>query len=161
MKSHVVQFRGRMPDVDDEKATSAQRRHRLEGQARANLEDFLDRRLAEYLSEKIASFEGNFDVLESAVGSLIVGQAVGWRVLTLIHSSRTIRKYQETLGLDFKGKLPWDPDSPVMPPEGPLARKSFAYNVALKLGDFWKVVRGQTDEISSASERKTSLPLSD
>lgn len=137
------------------------RHKRLHAKATTNLKGFLDKRLAEHLSDRIYEFKGNFDVLESAVGALIVGQAVGWRVLTLIHSSRTIRKYEQTLGLDFKGKLPWEPETPVMPEEGPLARKSFAYNVALRIGDFWKVVRGQTEEIASASDRKTATELTD
>lgn len=125
------------------------------------MEGFLDKELADYLVDRIMQYEGNFDVMETAIGVLFVGQLTGWRVLSLLHSSRSIRKYQDVVGLDFKGTLPWAPDRPVMPETGPFAGKSLAFRVAERLGDFWKVVRGQSDEIKSSSERKKALPFSD
>lgn len=145
--------------ADQETLTPRQRQ--LQSAAMRQMEGFLNKDLANHLANRVMQFKGNFDVLESALGALIVGQLIGWRVLTLIHSSRTMKKYQDVLELDFKGKLPWDPDQDVMPAEGSFARKSLAYDVSLKVGDFWKVVRGQTDEIRSSTERKTALPLSD
>lgn len=126
----------------------------------AELDGLIDKDLTDHLVRRAMKFQGNFDVLESALGALIVGRLVGWRVLTLIHSSRTINKYQDVLGLDFKGQFPWSGED-VMPEKGPFAQKSLALRVAERVGDFWRVVRGQTDEISSSTERKSSLPLPD
>jgi hypothetical protein len=131
---------------------------RLYAEALRQMEGFLDKELAEHLANRIKEFNGNFLILESAIGALIVGQLVGWRPLTLIHSYKTIKRYQEVLDLDFKGKLPWDQDRNVMPEEGVFARKSVAYEVALKINDFWKVFRGEAPGIEK-SDKQESQPL--
>jgi hypothetical protein len=51
----------------------------------------------------------------------------------LIHNKRTIRKYEEVLGVNIRE---------VLPEAGPFAYKSVAYEAALKLGNFWKAVSG-------------------
>ena len=115
---------------------------KLYKQALKEMDGFFDDKMIEHLTQKIFDFKGNFDVLESAVGALVIGRVVGWRVLQLVHSSRTYNKYQKVLGLEFKGTLPWDDSQPVMPERGSLASKSIALKVADKVGDFWGVVAG-------------------
>ena len=78
-------------------------------------------------------FEGQLDELESAVGMLMMGRLFGWKVLVLIHNKRTIRKYEEILGISVRDAFP---------EEGPLAYKSMGLDLAKKLGNFWKAVSG-------------------
>ena len=83
--------------------------------------------------EAFARFHGQFDDLEAALGMLRIGQHIGWRVLVLIHNKRTIRKYEEILGIDVRE---------FFPAEGPSCERSIGYIVAKKLGNFWKAVSG-------------------
>jgi hypothetical protein len=78
-------------------------------------------------------FSGNFDELESAIGMLLVGRLMGWKVLLLIHNKRTIRKYEEILGIKVRE---------FFPEVGPLAEKSLAFELVQKVGNFWKAVSG-------------------
>lgn len=43
----------------------------------------------------MASFHGDLEDLEAALGMLRLGQHLGWKVLVLIHNKRTIREYEE------------------------------------------------------------------
>ena len=78
-------------------------------------------------------FEGSIDELQKAIGMLMTGDLFGWRVLILVHNKRTIRKYEEILGIDVKE---------FFPEEGPYAYRSVGYTIATKLGNFWKAVSG-------------------
>jgi len=101
---------------------------------------FGDERLAAHLNERIRAFSGNFDTLESALGALVIGRVAGWRVLRLVHSPQTYRRYESILGLEFQGTLPWS-DEPVMPERGPYAKKSVGLKVTDALGNFWDMVK--------------------
>jgi hypothetical protein len=78
-------------------------------------------------------FKGQIDELESALGVLLLGRLFGWRALVLIHNKRTLRKYEEILGIDMREAFP---------EEGPLAHKSVALTAVKELGEFWKAVSG-------------------
>lgn len=84
--------------------------------------------------EAIANFKGQLPDLEMALGVLRIGGHLGWRVLTLIHNKRTLRKYEEILDIKFKE---------FFPDEGPSHERSFGYMAAKKLGNFWKAVSGE------------------
>lgn len=79
-------------------------------------------------------FSGSFDELEGAIGMFHVGYLMGWRVLVLIHNKRTIRKYEEILGISIREEFPED---------GPFADKSLAYEIVQKAKNFWKAVSGE------------------
>ena len=79
------------------------------------------------------NFVGLFDELENAIGMLMIGRLVGWKVLVIIHNKRTIRKYEEILGINVRE---------MFPEVGPLSAKSVGYTAALALGNFWKAVSG-------------------
>lgn len=79
------------------------------------------------------TFEGSIDELQKAIGMLMTGDLFGWRVLILVHNKRTIRKYEEILGIEVKE---------FFPEEGPYAYRSVGYTIATKLGNFWKAVSG-------------------
>lgn len=78
-------------------------------------------------------FQGDIDVLEKALGMLMLGDYVGWRVLVLVHSKSTVRRYEEILGIRIRQ---------FFPEEGPLASHSEGYRQALALAKFWKVANG-------------------
>lgn len=91
-------------------------------------------KLSKIVDQAATEFSGQFDELESALGMLMVGRLVGWKVLVLIHNKRTIRNYEKILGINIRE---------FFPETGPLSDKSIAYVVADKLGNFWKAVSGE------------------
>ena len=92
--------------------------------------------------EAFARFTGQFDELEAAIGMLHIGDQVGWKPLVLIHNKRTIRKYEEILGINIRE---------FFPDEGPSAERSIGYTIAKKIGSFWKAVSGElkSDELKA------------
>lgn len=87
------------------------------------------------------------DELESALGMYMVGFHFGWRILYLVHTKKTIRKY-ETL-LDIKV-------SEVFPEYGPDADRTNAYKILQTVSNFWKVVSG--DEKPTLKVDKRLVP---
>jgi hypothetical protein len=87
----------------------------------------------EIVNKATDKFVGQFDELENAIGMLMIGRLVGWKVLVLIHNKRSIRKYEAILGINVRE---------MFPEEGPFAAKSLGYKAALALGNFWKAVSG-------------------
>lgn len=81
----------------------------------------------------IAGFSGSLEELEKAIGMLMLGYHFGWKVLLLVHSKRTIRKYEKILGIEIKT---------FFPAEGPSANRSMGLDLAKKIGNFWQVVSG-------------------
>ena len=92
--------------------------------------------------------QGGFqiDQLESALGMYLVGFHFGWRVLYLIHSKRTIAKYEDILGIKI---------SEVFPEYGPDADRTNAYLVIQSVSNFWKLVSG--DEKTTLKVDKRAL----
>lgn len=91
-------------------------------------------KLVTLANQATKEFRGQFDELEAAIGMLMVGRLVGWKVLVLIHNKRTIRKYEEILGINVRE---------FFPEVGPLAEKSLAFRAAKQIGSFWKAVSGE------------------
>ncbi len=79
-------------------------------------------------------FKGPFDELESAVGMFFLGRLFGWRLIVLIHNKRTIRKYEDILGIDIRKEFD---------PEGPFIDKSVGMDIVNGLKSFWKAVSGE------------------
>lgn len=106
--------------------------------------------LVHRLDELIARFQGDISELESAIGTYMVGRLMGWKVLVLIHNKRTIRKYEEILGINVREEFP---------PEGDFADKSYAYNIVKKLKEaglasFWKAVSGEIKDDELRDKRR-------
>lgn len=91
-------------------------------------------KLLKHVQDAIYNFKGPFDELESALGMLMMGPLVGWKVLVLIHNKRTIRKYEEILGIKVREAFP---------EEGPYTYKSLGYEWVQKIQNFWKAVSGE------------------
>src|SRR5690606_1076859 len=53
--------------------------------------------LEEIEERALIHFVGQLDELESAIGMLRLGHHMGWKVLYMIHSKKTVRKYEEIL----------------------------------------------------------------
>jgi len=81
----------------------------------------------------VLNFQGPLDELEKAIGILRVGHQFGWKVLVLGHSKKTVRKYEEILGITLRE---------FFPAEGPAASRSFGYALTRKIDNFWKAVSG-------------------
>jgi len=79
-------------------------------------------------------FEGQLPDLSSAIGMLRMGDHLGWRPLVIIHSKKTLRKYEEILGIKIRE---------FFPESGPSAQRCAGYNYAQKLSNFWKAVSGE------------------
>ena len=73
------------------------------------------------------------DELESALGMYLLAHHVGWKVLYLVHSKKTIRKYEEILGIKL---------SEVFDEFGPDAHRTNAYKIIKAVSNFWKLVSG-------------------
>jgi hypothetical protein len=98
-----------------------------------------------YLHHILATYRGPGDALRDAVGALMVGKVYGWRVLRVMYGGKLYAKFQRTLQLDFKE---W------CEPETEFAARHRGYQAALKVGDFWKLVRGDMPQPEGYSEVK-------
>ncbi|WP_233154657.1 hypothetical protein [Candidimonas nitroreducens] len=100
-----------------------------------------DEELLRLVDRVVDQYDGNLDELESAVGMLMLGRYYGWRVLLLVHSPNTVRKYQKILGLKSL--------KDVLPEVGMLAHRSDAWRLVEGTRNFWKAVRGQIGGVRS------------
>ena len=92
-----------------------------------------------------ANFTGQMDELEAALGLLHLGDHLGWKPLVLIHNKRTIRKYEEILGIVVRD---------FFVAEGPSADRSLGYSIAKKIGNFWKAVSGEVKSDELKAQRR-------
>lgn len=74
------------------------------------------------------------DELESALGMYMVGFHFGWKVLHLVHSKKTIKKYEDLLGIKI---------TEVFEPVGPDADRTNAHKIITTVSNFWKAVSGE------------------
>lgn len=92
------------------------------------------KQISDVIDAAIRGFHGDVDELERAIGMYMLGRHIGWRPLVLIHNKRTIRKYEEILGISVREAFP---------EEGPDCDRSMGYKIAKKLSNFWKAVSGE------------------
>ncbi len=82
----------------------------------------------------IAKYTGQIPTLETAIGMLFIGDHFGWRALSIIHSKRTIRKYEQILDIKIKD---------FFPEETKTSDRSIGYATSKKISNFWKAVSGE------------------
>lgn len=104
-----------------------------------------DKQLVELIDKATKNFSGSLDTLESAIGYLMIGRKFGWKVMFLIHSQTTVKKYEKILGINSKE---------FFPEEGPLAHKSVAFLAVQKVTNYWKAVKGEIPGIRSTKALK-------
>lgn len=81
-------------------------------------------------------------VMEGAIGALFVGQRYGLRILRILHTTKTIRKYEQFLGV---------PLDQLLPQHGPLIDRSVAWGIAM-------AAKNATAKYWDLVARKTSMP---
>jgi len=94
-----------------------------------------DEQFDELIEGTIKNFKGDLSDLCSAVGALVVGRYMGWRVIKIIFSPLTYRKYRKVLGVDYKD---------ILSEEDQYSNKSVGLKLAKKLDDFWDIVHGRS-----------------
>lgn len=99
-----------------------------------------DERCTEIVTAAIEGFKGQAPELESAIGMLYVGRRFGWKVIYLIHSRKSIAKYEKILGIKIKEELP---------ELGDRSDKSLAWLAAKKLSNYWKIVKGEVSGVKT------------
>lgn len=85
--------------------------------------------------DAIARFVGTTDELETALGFLRLGFQIGWKPLMIIHSKKTVRKYEQILGINSREFFPEETAS---------SERIMGFKIAKKLSNFWKAVSGET-----------------
>jgi hypothetical protein len=98
--------------------------------------------LSAVVREAILHYEGDATVLETAVGALFLAKAFGWKVVRLIHSTKTYSKYERLLSAGFEDGEGFKFANHFEERTGQSDR-SHAYRLTEEIGSFWKVARGQ------------------
>ena len=83
--------------------------------------------------QAIHNFKGDLGDLESAIGMYAIGRHFGWKVLYILHSKKTIRKYEDILKIAVRDEFP---------EVGPDATRSNGYRVLEFVSNFWKAISG-------------------
>lgn len=91
-----------------------------------------DAELLAVIEKALDGYKGQVGVIEQAVGVLVLGRLLGWRVMYLVHGGQTLNRYQDILGVKFRD---------VLPDTGRAAQKSVAWRIVSGVGKFWDVVK--------------------
>lgn len=73
----------------------------------------------------------DLSAVEGAIGALFVGQRYGLRILRLLHSSKTLRQYEQFLGESFED---------LIPQHGIFIDRSVAWWIATTTQKYWDLV---------------------
>jgi len=106
--------------------------------------DALFQKCVRIVHDSMHRFRGGLPELESAIGFMFVGYYFGWKVVHLIHSKRTVRKYESILGIDIKKEFA---------EEGPYADRSVGWVAVKGVSNFWKMINGEIDAPVDPKER--------
>jgi hypothetical protein len=90
-----------------------------------------DDKMLEIIEKAVKEYEGDFTVLESALGALVIGREVGWHGLRVCHSGRTFRRYEDILGIKFRE---------VLPDRTKRSTRLRGIRIADGLGKFWQAI---------------------
>jgi len=94
------------------------------------LPEDLDLEIKKIMSE----YTGDADILERALGALLISRFYGWHVARLLHTPATYRKYEKALDLKYSEKA-FSTTT--------YSKKSRLYVWARDLNKVWQVIRGQ------------------
>lgn len=104
------------------------------------------KRRHDVMDEAILNFEGTLDELEGALGMYMIGRHVGWKVLYLIHSKKTVAKYEQILNIKVSEEFE---------AETPDSERSYAFKAIKQITNFWKVVSGEEKLPLDRTERRS------
>lgn len=96
------------------------------------------KRIDEIEQQAIAKFAGDLSELESALGMLHLGHQYGWRVMYLIHSKATVKKYEQILDIKAQEEFP---------EEGTSAMRNNGFRLVQKVANFWKAASGEKGKL--------------
>ena len=85
---------------------------------------------------QLPRFKGNLRELESAFWLLRLGHHVGWKVLYIVYRKRTIRHYEEILGMSIRE---------LFEATGPTTHRSNGYRLIESLTNSWKAISGERE----------------
>lgn len=102
----------------------------------------------EYILNLMENFQGDLTDLADAVGAFNLGRVYGWKVLRIIYSPVTYRKYQKIIGLDFKL---------VLKDKTEFSLRNKGYSLASDLGKYWETVQGAFT--IDAKEKRTAVSI--
>lgn len=91
--------------------------------------------MIEKIDKVCKEYRGDGSKLLMIVGMLVVGRLYGWKVIRLIAPRRLWSIACEQFG-DLKELLP---------EEGRLAYKSVGFTIITRVGQFWDVIRGESN----------------
>lgn len=91
--------------------------------------------LRSIISNAIKNYTGNMEILQAAIGCLFLSIYLGRRTMQVVHSPRTIRRYEAALGIKFK-ELSFIPETTEN------SSRSLGYQIAIAAENFWDYVRG-------------------
>lgn len=102
-----------------------------------------DRELFDKVEDVVKNFKGQADQLSDAIGLIVFGRLVGWRVARLISSRRCWETTNQLFG-DLKELLP---------ERGRYAYKSLGLRIVDRIGGYWDFVRGSRDAMPIEDRR--------
>ena len=97
--------------------------------------NFSNVRIKSIIIESFQNYHGSLPSYQSAVGCLFLCMMMGRRAMQVVHSPKTIAKYEKILGVKFK-------DLDFIKDETENSYRSVGYTLARKAVDFWDFVRG-------------------
>lgn len=78
-------------------------------------------------------FKGHMNSLSAALGAIVLGHQYGWRVLKIVHSPATLKKYETIIGMKY---------DEICPEFTELSSRNVGFRLYQKVGAFWKIVLG-------------------
>ena len=108
------------------------------------MKEMTDEEVVALIDKAIENFAGNSDELASAIGVFMIARKIGWRPTYLLHSTKTMKKYEKYLGIDLR-------NTDGIEPVGPLARKSYAWKIGEKISNYWKLVKGEIPDVRTSN----------
>ena len=77
------------------------------------------------------NYKGNVEIIEAAIGALLIGRLVGYDGLRMIHSWKTLRNYEGLLGVKFKE---------ILREATPDTERINGIRYAKKFGELWRAL---------------------
>jgi hypothetical protein len=105
--------------------------------------------LMEIVHRAIANFEGKAQHLERAIGALFMGYHFGWRAVRVFHAYRTVKQYEDILGIDMRETFD---------EEGPAAFRSVGYVQAESVG-FYPYINSAIDIFHDKQKARQLISL--
>lgn len=100
----------------------------------------------ELIARATDNYEGDINILESAIGVFVMAHFTGHAPLRVAHSPVSMRRWGRILGIEWVEYFP---------EEGPLALRSRAYQAAVKLKVLKAAIHG---EFSLRDRRTLTIP---